>query len=141
MMIIGLFLPNKNRQDQQKEDNASRHQQKDGYPEHFEGGQVRNPVNHNRSLALSRRKLALVSTNRHNRTRTLKRRTEYRRIVSIARIRNRVETTPRHRGREIERGSISRPRCRGVVSTRFLIRAMETIRRYSVRRFRVRVLL
>ena len=107
-MIIGLFLPNKNRQDQQKEDNASRHQQKDGYPGHFESGQVRNPVNHNRSLALPRRKLALVSTNRHNRTRTLERRTGYRRIVSITRIRNRVETAPRHRGREIERGSRNR---------------------------------
>src|SRR5213080_5325648 len=91
--------------DNQKEDNASRHQQKDRYPGHFESRQVRNPGNHNRSLTLPRRKLALVSANRHNRTRTLKRRTEYRRIVSIARIRNRVETTPRHRGREIERGS------------------------------------
>src|SRR5438046_9313354 len=105
MMIIRLFLPNKNRQDQQKKYNASRHQQKDRYPGHFEGGQVRNPVNHNRSLALPRRKLALVSTNRHNRTRTLKRRTEYRRIVSITRIRNRVETTHGYCRRATERGS------------------------------------
>ena len=96
MMIIRLFLPNKNREDQQEEDNASRHQQKDGYSGHFEGGQVRNPVNHNRSLALSGRKLALVSTNRHNRTRALKRRTEYRRIVSITRIGHRVEAAPRY---------------------------------------------
>src|SRR5207247_537009 len=108
MMIIRLFLPNKNRQDQQKEDNASRHQQKDRYPGHFESRQVRNPVNHNRSLTLPRRKLALVSTNRHNRTRTLKRRTEYRRIVSITRIRNRVETTPRHREQEFNEASGTR---------------------------------